>query len=162
MRQTSQRSEGFRSCGLLGLKDLLATGASCLQEIRCASRAAMVLSSDERRELRRLLDKMDSSGSLPSGGNVSMTDGAKRLRLRDIGGCPEDGSAAKASAANDQLPVMKAAPISKASMRGSSKLLEFPEAGDELIEAVEDSGLVVISYAGAEVDDVPFPDGIQS
>ena len=99
---------------------------------------------------------MDSSESLPSGGNVSMTDGAKRLR--DIGGYSEDGS----SATNDQLPVMKAVPISKASMGGSSKPLEFPKAGDELIEAVEDSGMVVISYAGAEVDDVPFPDTIQS
>ena len=42
--------------------------------------AAMVLSADERRELRRLLDKMESADGVTESDAAAMTDGAKRLR----------------------------------------------------------------------------------
>ena len=68
---------------------MLAVG---LQDCNSAHFAAMVLSADERRELRRLLDKMDSADGVPDSGTAAMTDGAKRLR-DDLGGYPETGSA---------------------------------------------------------------------
>ena len=40
----------------------------------------MVLSADERRELRRLLDKMESADGVTESDTAAMTDGAKRLR----------------------------------------------------------------------------------
>ena len=41
----------------------------------------MVLSADERRELRRLLDKMDSADGPQESDTAAMTDGAKRLSV---------------------------------------------------------------------------------
>ncbi|CAE7635150.1 unnamed protein product [Symbiodinium sp. CCMP2592] len=116
------------------------------------TRAAMVLTTDERRELRRLLDKTDSADGLASTANTSMTDGTKRLR--DVGGYPEDGSAASGSACGAQLP------ISKGSAKGA---VSTPKCYEDLVDAFEgeefgeSDNVIVVSYAGTEVTSVPLP-----
>ncbi|CAE7278428.1 unnamed protein product [Symbiodinium sp. CCMP2592] len=119
------------------------------------TRAAMVLTTDERRELRRLLDKMDSADGLASTANTSMTDGTKRLR--DVGGYPEDGSTASGSACGAQLP------ISKGSAKGA---VSTPKCYEDLVDAFEgeefgdSDNVIVVSYAGTEVTSVPLPSNL--
>ncbi|CAE7038113.1 unnamed protein product [Symbiodinium sp. CCMP2592] len=104
------------------------------------------------RELRRLLDKMDSADGLASTANTSMTDGTKRLR--DVGGYPEDGSTASGSACGAQLP------ISKGSAKG---VVSTPKCYEDLVDAFEgeefgeSDNVIVVSYAGTEVTSVPLP-----
>ncbi|CAE7835037.1 unnamed protein product [Symbiodinium sp. CCMP2592] len=121
-------------------------------DVPVRTRAAMVLTTDERRELRRLLDKMDSADGLASTANTSMTDGTKRLR--DVGGYPEDGSTASGSACGAQLP------ISKGSAKG---VVSTPKCYEDLVDAFEgeefgeSDNVIVVSYAGTEVTSVPLP-----
>ena len=123
---------------------MLAVG---LQDCSSAHFATMVLSADERRELRRLLDKMDSADGVPDSGTAAMTDGAKRLR-DDLGGYPETGSAGSSGmSAGSQMPITKPA-VKKAAA-------EVPVPSEE--EETED--VIVVNYTGTgEV--VPLPTGI--
>ena len=140
-----------RSAWLCCAVRVLAVG---LQDCSSTHFAAMVLSADERRELRRLLDKMDSADGVPDSGTAAMTDGAKRLR-DDLGGYPETGSAGSSGmSAGSQMPITK--PVTG---RGSNAVkkaaAEVPVPSEE--EETED--VIVVNYTGTgEV--VPLPTGI--
>ncbi|CAE7483352.1 unnamed protein product, partial [Symbiodinium sp. CCMP2592] len=143
-------------CGKLGgPKQVFTLRNSLMRLFEVRTRAAMVLTTDERRELRRLLDKMDSADGLASTANTSMTDGTKRLR--DVGGYPEDGSTASGSACGAQLP------ISKGSAKGA---VSTPKCYEDLVDAVEgeefgdSDNVIVVSYAGTEVTSVPLPSNL--
>ncbi|CAE7237703.1 GIP [Symbiodinium sp. CCMP2592] len=135
-----------------GPKQVFTLRNSLMRLFEVRTRAAMVLTTDERRELRRLLDKMDSADGLASTANTSMTDGAKRLR--DVGGYPEDGSTASGSACGAQLP------ISKGSAKG---VVSTPKCYEDLVDAFEgeefgeSDNVIVVSYAGTEITSVPLP-----
>ncbi|CAE7624330.1 unnamed protein product [Symbiodinium sp. CCMP2592] len=135
-----------------GPKQVFTLRNSLMRLFEVRTRAAMVLTTDERRELRRLLDKMDSADGLASTANTSMTDGTKRLR--DVGGYPEDGSTASGSACGAQLP------ISKGSAKGA---VSTPKCYEDLVDAFEgeefgeSDNVIVVSYAGTEVTSVPLP-----
>ncbi|CAE7748672.1 ZCCHC13 [Symbiodinium sp. CCMP2592] len=135
-----------------GPKQVFTLRNSLMRLFEVRTRAAMVLTTDERRELRRLLDKMDSADGLASTANTSMTDGTKRLR--DVGGYPEDGSTASGSACGAQLP------ISKGSAKG---VVSTPKCYEDLVDAFEgeefgeSDNVIVVSYAGTEVTSVPLP-----
>jgi len=125
---------------------------------RCETRAAMVLTSDERRELRRLLDKMDSADGSALTANTSMTDGAKRLR--DVGGYPETGSAASGSAASAQLPISKAGPNPEGAVGRDQCYEDLFDAieGEDVASHVGGSdNVIVVNYVGTEVLSVPLP-----
>ena len=68
-----------------------------------------MLTADERRELRRLLDKMDGFSDIPAGTEGAMSDGSKRLR--------------EVSASSDQMPISRASMISKGAL-GTDKCYE--------------------------------------
>ncbi|CAE7200879.1 unnamed protein product [Symbiodinium sp. CCMP2592] len=143
-------------CGKLGgPKQVFTLRNSLMRLFEVRTRAAMVLTTDERRELRRLLDKMDSADGLASTANTSMTDGTKRLR--DVGGYPEDGSTASGSACGAQLP------ISKGSAKGA---VSTPKCYEDLVDAFEgeefgdSDNVIVVSYAGTEVTSVPLPSNL--
>ena len=114
----------------------------------------MVLSADERRELRRLLDKMDSADGVQGSDTAAMTDGAKRLR-DELGGYPETGSAGSSSmSAGSQMPVTK--PVKG---RGSSAAKKAASEVPNPSEEEETEEVIVVNYTGtAEV--VPLPTGI--
>ena len=116
--------------------------------------AAMVLSADERRELRRLLDKMDSADGVTESDTAGMTDGAKRLR-DDLGGYPETGSAGSSGmAAGSQMPITK--PVKG---RGSSAAKKAAAEAPVHSEEEETEDVIVVNYTGTgEV--VPLPTGI--
>ena len=84
------------------------TGASCwFAKTLVVHTLPPWLSADERRELRRLLDKMESADGVTESDAAAMTDGAKRLR-DDLGGYPETGSAGSSGmAAGSQMPITK-------------------------------------------------------
>ena len=68
-----------------------------------------MLTADERRELRRLLDKMDGFSDIPAGTEGAMSDGSKRLR--------------EVSASSDQMPISRASMTSKGAL-GTDKCYE--------------------------------------
>ena len=114
----------------------------------------MVLSADERRELRRLLDKMDSADGVQESDTAAMTDGAKRLR-DDLGGYPETGSAGSSGmSAGSQMPVTK--PVKgRGSTAAKKAAAEVPNPSEE--EEIEE--VIVVNYTGTE-EVVPLPTGI--
>ena len=114
----------------------------------------MVLSADERRELRRLLDKMDSADGPQESDTAAMTDGAKRLR-DDLCGYPETGSAGSSGmSAGSQMPVTK--PLKG---RGSTAAKKAAAMVPDPSEQEEIEEVIVVNYTGTE-EVVPLPTGI--